>query len=154
MTRRVMRLTIGYDAPPDRIGLAIGAGGVIAGTLLWLLVLAGGQRDPLALAFSWLAASLFAALAMTALGGPLWLVMHVAGLRGGRHAALLGGLSAFAIALAVQTQGFGMFAPATGDGGGALRWAGAVGFSLLLAGFAAGVAAIMWRIAYRRSLDG
>jgi hypothetical protein len=154
MTRRVMRLAIRYDTAPDRAGLALGVGSAMVGTLLWLLVLAGGQRDPLALAAGWMGASLFAALGMTALGGPLWLVMHVAGLRRGRHAALVGGLSAMAILLAAQTDGFGMFAtPSTGDAA-SLRWPVAIATSLMAAGFAAGVAAIMWRIAYRRSLSG
>jgi hypothetical protein len=120
-----------YDTTIDRAGLALGVGSVFAGLIvLGLLLIAG--------------------IAITAVGGPLWLVMHVAGLRRARHAALVGAVTALAIFVGAQTYGFGLFEMPPMDSRALLfRWISAVASSGILALFAAGIGALMWRIAYR-----
>jgi hypothetical protein len=96
--------------------------------------------------------SIFAALAMTAVGGPLWLVMHVAGLRRARHAALIGAATAMAIFVGAQTYGFGLFEMPPMDSRALLyRWLSAILSSAVLALAAGAIGVVMWRIAYRRS---
>jgi hypothetical protein len=141
-----------YDTTLDRAGLALGAGSALAGVIVLLLLLLGGQREPLNLLGGWLLGGLFSGLAITAVGGPVWLVMHVAGWRRAWHAALVGALIAMVIFVGAQTYGFGMFDMPEMDGRTLLfRWLSAAASSLLLAGLAAGIAAVMWRIAYRRN---
>ena len=140
-----------YDISIDRAGLALGAGSLLAGTLALALLLLGGKSDPLTLASGWAIASLFAGIAITAVGGPLWLVMHVAGLRRAHHAALIGAVTAMAIFVGAQTYGFGLFAMPAIDGRAWLyRWISALASSAVLAALAALIALVMWRIAYRR----
>jgi len=118
------------------------------------LVLVGGQHDPLNLLMGWLIGSVFSGIAITAVGGPVWLALHVAGLRRAWHAALVGALTAMLIFVGAQTYGFGMFEMPAIDGRTLLfRWLSALATSALLAAIAAGIAALMWRIAYRRRTD-
>jgi hypothetical protein len=140
-----------YDTSIDRAGLALGVGSGFAGLVVLALLLLGGKRDPLSLVSGWLIGSLIAGIAITAVGGPLWLVMHVAGLRRARHAALVGAVTALAIFVGAQTYGFGLFEMPPMDSRALLfRWISAVASSAILALFAAGIGALMWRIAYRR----
>lgn len=141
-----------YDTTLDRAGLALGTGSALAGVIVLILLLLGGQREPLNLLGGWLLGVIFSGLAITAVGGPVWLVMHVAGWRRAWHAALVGALIAMVIFVGAQTYGFGMFDMPEMDGRTLLfRWLSAAASSVLLAALAAGIAAIMWRIAYRRN---
>ena len=141
-----------YETTLDRAGLALGTGSALAGVIVLILLLLGGQREPLNLLGGWLLGGIFSGLAITAVGGPVWLVMHVAGWRRAWHAALVGALIAMVIFVGAQTYGFGMFDMPEMDGRTLLfRWLSAVASSVLLAALAAGIAAIMWRIAYRRN---
>lgn len=140
-----------YDASLDRVGLALAAGSALAGGIVLVLLLLGGQRDPMALASGWVIGSVFAAIGITAFAGPIWLVMHVAGFRRARHAALIGAVTALAIFVGAQTYGFGLFDMPAMDGRTWLfRWLSALASSAVLAAVAALIAALMWRIAYRR----
>lgn len=151
MMDRASRAGPRYDASLDRTGIALGVGSVLAGGIVLVLLLLGGQRDPIALASGWLIGSAFSAVGITSVAGPIWLVMHVAGLRRARHAALVGALVALAIFIGAQTYGFGLFDAPPMDGRTRLfRWLSALASSAVLAGVAALIAAVMWRIAYRR----
>ena len=143
-----------YEATLDRAGLALGIGSGLGGLIALILLLLGGQRDPLALSAMWVMGSLFVGIGITAVAGPLWLVMHVAGLRKMRHAALVGATTALALFVGAQTYGFGMFDGPVTDGRTAMfRWISAVATSLILALVAALIGAVMWRIAYRRQRE-
>jgi hypothetical protein len=146
-----MRAPRRYEISIDRAGLALGVGSVLAGGIVLGLLLLGGQRDPLALASGWMIGSVFAGIALTAVGGPLWLVMHVAGLRRPRHAALVGAVTAMAIFVGAQTYGFGMFEmPPMDNSAWLYRWLSALASSAVLAVIAAIIGVVMWRVAYRR----
>lgn len=140
-----------YDTSIDRAGIALGAGSLLAGGIIVVLVLAGGRHDPMSIISGWVIGSIFSALAITAVGAPLWLVMHVAGLRRARHAALIGAVTAMAIFVGAQTYGFGLFEmPPMDNRAWLYRWASAILSSAALAAAAAAIAVVMWRIAYRR----
>lgn len=146
-----MRAPRRYDMTIDRAGLALGVGSALAGGIVLALLALGGQRDPLTLAGGWAIGSVFAGIAITAVGGPLWLVMHVAGLRRARHAALVGAAVAMAIFVGAQTYGFGLFdMPPMDNRAWLYRWLSALASSAILAFFAALIGVVMWRIAYRR----
>lgn len=148
---RVRRAGHLYDISIDRAGLALGAGSALAGGIVVALVLAGGRHDVASIVGGWMIGTLFAALAITAVGGPLWLVMHVAGLRRARHAALVGAITAMAIFVGAQTYGFGLLDMPPMDGRALLyRWLSAILSSAVLALFAGAIGAVMWRVAYRR----
>ena len=148
----MIRVQRRYDTTIDRAGIALGAGSALAGMIVLALLLLGGQREPLNLLGGWLIGGIFSGLAITAVGGPVWLVMHVAGLRRAWHAALVGAVIAMVIFVGAQTYGFGMLNMPEMDGRTWLfRWLSAMASSVLLAGLAAVIAVIMWRIAYRRN---
>lgn len=148
----MIRVQRRYDTTIDRAGIALGAGSALAGVIVLALLLLGGQREPLNLLGGWLIGGIFSGLAITAVGGPVWLVMHVAGLRRAWHAALVGAVIAMVIFVGAQTYGFGMLNMPEMDGRTWLfRWLSAMASSVLLAGLAAVIAVIMWRIAYRRN---
>ena len=148
----MIRVQRRYDTTIDRAGIALGAGSALAGVIVLVLLLLGGQREPLNLLGGWLIGGIFSGLAITAVGGPVWLVMHVAGLRRAWHAALVGAVIAMVIFVGAQTYGFGMLDMPEMDGRTWLfRWLSAAASSVLLAGLAAAIAVIMWRIAYRRN---
>jgi hypothetical protein len=155
VNRRAMRVQRRYDITIDRAGLALGVGSALAGKIVLVLLVMGGQREPLDLLSGWLIGSVFSGIAITVVGGPIWLVMHIAGLRRAWHAAMVGALTAMVIFVGAQTYGFGMFDMPTIDGRTWLyRWLSALASSALLAIIAAAIAAIMWRIAYRRHGEG
>ena len=150
-----MRVQRRYDTTIDRAGLALGAGSALAGLVVLGLLLLGGQRDPLDLLRGWLIGSLFSAIAITAVGGPIWLVLHVAGLRRAWHAGLVGALIAMMLFTGAQTYGFGLLdMPSIDSRTWLFRWLSALATSALLAAFAAAIGAAMWRIAYRRHSEG
>ncbi|RYY28545.1 MAG: hypothetical protein EOP62_03495 [Sphingomonadales bacterium] len=135
----------------DRAGLALAAGSMLAGGIVLGLLALGGQRDPLTLTSGWMIGTLFSGIALTAVGGPLWLVMHVAGLRKPHHAALVGAVTAMAIFVGAQTYGFGIFQmPPMDNGAWIYRWLSALASSAVLALIAALIGLVMWRVAYRR----
>ncbi len=139
-----------YDTTIDRAGLALGAGSAFAGLVVLVLLLLGGKRDPMSLTGGWVIGSLIGGIAITAVGGPLWVVMHVAGLRRAHHAALIGAVTALAIFVGAQTYGFGLFEmPPMDNRALLLRWISAIASSGILALFAAATAMLMWWIAYR-----
>lgn len=151
INRRANRAQRRYDTTIDRAGLALGAGSALAGILVLGLLLLGGQRAPLNLLSGWLIGSVFSGIAITAVAGPVWLVLHVAGLRRAWYAALVGALTAMTIFVGAQTYGFGLLAMPEMDARTLLfRWLSAVASSAILAAIAAAIGAIMWRIAYRR----
>lgn len=142
-----------FDTTLDRAGLALGAGGVMGGFVVLGLVLLGGQRDPLSLVVALVLGTVFSVLGMTAIAGPIWLALHLAGCRRARHAAMVGAFVALAIFVGGQTYGFGLFTAPESDAGTVLmRWISALATSGILAAIAAGIGAAMWRIAYRRVL--
>lgn len=155
MGDRATRARQRYDTSIDRAGLALGMGSGLAGGIILGLLLLGGQRDPLALASGWVIGSVLSACAITAVAGPLWLVMHVAGFRCARHAALVGAVTAMAIFVGAQTYGFGLFEmPVMDNRTWLYRAASAVASSALLAALAALIGVAMWRIAYRPIGEG
>ena len=152
MTDHAMRgVTPHYDTTLDRAGIALALGGALGGRVVLLLVYAAGQRDPGALGAAWLLGTIFSALGIAGAGGPLWLVLHLAGYRRPAHAATLGALIALVLFVGAQTYGFGFLAAPASDVRTTLfRWISALGTSALLAIVAAGIALAMWRVAYRR----
>lgn len=136
-----------YRTTLDRAGLALGAGGGLGGLAAMLLTLAGGARDPVALALVAATGAALTLLLTTVLGTPFWLLLHRAGHCRAWHAALLGAVVAFLICTGALTDGFGLAMPA--DGSAPVRWASALATGALFAFPAAGIAAVMWRVAYR-----
>lgn len=134
----------------DRIGRALAAGSGLGGLLILLLLIAAGQRSALGLASGLVLGTLFAGIALTAVGGPIWLVLHALGLRRGRHAALVTGLLGLGLYAGVRGYGTGLYTIAPIDTrswllGLALKSAQGIA----VAGIAAGIGLAMWRIAYR-----
>lgn len=151
MNDRAIRAPQRYDASLDRAGLALGVGAALGGAIVLALVLAAGTRDPLQLVTAWVIGAVFVGIGITAVAGPLWLVMHVAGLRRARHAALVGAVTAMAIFVGAQTWGFGLLdMPVIDTNTLVVKWLSAVATSAVVAVFAALIGVIMWRIAYRR----
>ncbi|MEG3179568.1 hypothetical protein [Sphingomonas sp. LT1P40] len=139
-----------YETTLDRAGLALAAGGLLGGIVVLLLVVAAGQREVLSLGTAWVLGTVFTTLGITAVGAPLWLVLHIAGCRRAWHAGVLGAVLAMVIFLAGQTYGFGLFdAPPSDDRTMLFRWFSALATSGLIALVAAGIAVAMWRVAYR-----
>lgn len=154
MGDRAMRAPRRYDATLDRAGLALAAGCCLGGGIALGLLMLGGTRDPFVLTTGFLLSALFIGIAITAVAGPLWLVMHVAGLRRARHAAMVGAATTLALFTAAQTYGFGFFdVPVIDSRTWLYRWASAALTSLILALAAALIGVIMWRIAYRRTRE-
>jgi hypothetical protein len=142
-----------YETTLDRAGLALAAGSLLGGCVVVALVMLAGQRDPLALVAAWLLGTVFSLLGITAVAGPLWLALHLAGLRRARHAALVGAIAALAIFVGGQTYGFGLFAmPPTDSRTLLFRWVSALATSGVLAFVAAAIGVAMWKVAYRRVL--
>lgn len=148
-----MRAPRRYDTSIDRAGLALGAGGLLLGLLTMLLLLPGehGEHGAQALGLGLVLGTLFGALALTVLAGPLWLALHVAGIRGPVAAALAGIVLALGLFVAAQTRGFGLFDPQPLASDSALfRWVSALLTAGLIAILAGAIALAMWRVAYRR----
>lgn len=141
-----------YETSPDRAGLALGVGGVLGGMLVVALVAFGaGQHQPLALAGAFILGTIFSALGIAFVAGPVWLVLHLAGYRGLIAAALVGVITALIAFVFGQTYGFGLYEmPATDSRTLMFRWASAAATSLILACIAGAIGMVMWRVAYRR----
>ncbi|NLS27513.1 hypothetical protein S2M10_25090 [Sphingomonas sp. S2M10] len=142
----------GYETSIGRLGKALAIGSVLGGLLVLLLLIGAGQRS-VAVLFAGLGlGSLFVAIALVAVGGPVWLFLHALGLRRGRYAALVTGLLGLGLYAGVQGYGAGVptIAPIDTRGwlvGLALK----AGQTLVVASIAAGIGLAMWRIAYRTS---
>jgi hypothetical protein len=146
----ILRPSFGQDTTLDRAGLALATGGGLGGLVALLLVIAGGERNALTLAAALTLGTLITALAIVILAGPLWLALHRAGYRTAWHAAALGALLTMIVFVAGQTQGFGLFDAMAGNAQTlTLRWLSALATSALVATLSAGIAAVMWRTAYR-----
>ncbi|THD37856.1 MAG: hypothetical protein E7773_02430 [Sphingomonas sp.] len=140
-----------YETSIDRVGLAIGAGGAMGGAIGVLLMVFAGTRDVGALLVGLAIGSLMTALSITALAALPWALLHAAGRRGPIAAAILGAAIGFVLFLGGQTYGYGMFAMPEMDARTLLyRWASGFLTSLVMAAMAAGIAAVMWRVAYRK----
>src|SRR5690606_25919340 len=123
-----------YDTTLDRAGLALALGGALGGIVIFLLVVAAGQRDAASLVAAWVLGTIFSALGIAGAGGPLWLVLHLAGYRRAWHAAALGAGISLILFVGAQTYGFGFLAAPDSDLRTALfRWISALGTSALLA---------------------
>ncbi|MGN7998234.1 hypothetical protein [Sphingomonas sp. 22176] len=132
-----------------RLGKALAAGSGLGGLLILMLLIAAGQRAPLALLAGWAVGTLFASMALAAVGGPIWLLLHAIGLRRGRYAAAVTGLLGLGLFVGAQS-GSVMFSLAPIDTrswllGLAFKLAQAAAVTLL----AGGIGLAMWRIAYR-----
>lgn len=139
-----------YHATLDRAGLALATGGALGGLVAMLLVFAGGERDPLPLLSGLIVGALASIFIITAIGAPLWLVLHLSGSRRAWHAAAIGGGIATALFVAGQAAGFGPFGSTGAGAASVYRWISALATSALLGLVAAAIALAMWRVAYRR----
>jgi len=140
-----------YETSIDRVGLAVGAGGLMGGAIGVLLMLFAGTHGIGALVGGLLVGSLMTALSITALAAIPWALLHAAGRRGPIAAATLGAAIGFVLFLGGQTYGYGMFVMPAMDARTLLfRWASGFLTSLVMAAMAAGIAAVMWRVAYRK----
>lgn len=133
----------------ERASAALAAGGAASGVICALLAARGGASLAAMIA-TLLLGSVLAMAAITALGAPVWLVLHLAGRRGARTAALTGAALGFILFLFAQTYGFGLAeAPPADTATWAMRWLSGAATSLGVAVIAGGVALLMWRVAYR-----
>ena len=140
-----------YETTLDRVGLAIAAGGLMGGAIAALMMAFGGALGFGALAMALVVGSLLTALAITALAAFPWMLLHAAGRRGPVSAALLGAAIGFVVFLGGQTWIFGfMEIPAMDARTLLFRWASGIATSLVMAAMSAGIAVVMWRVAYRR----
>ncbi|OAN66098.1 hypothetical protein [Sphingomonas sp. TDK1] len=138
-----------YATSAAGIGKALVAGSGLSGLLILLLLIAAGQRAPMALLAGWAIGTLLAGIALAAVGGPIWLLLHAIELRRGRYAAAVTGLLGLGLFVGAQNGG-GMFSLAPIDTrswllGLAFKLAQAAAVTLL----AGGIGLAMWRIAYR-----
>jgi hypothetical protein len=141
-----------YETSLDRIGLAIGAGGLMGGAIAVLLMLFGGNLAIGTLAMALLIGSVLTALAITALAAFPWMLLHAAGRRGPVSAALLGVAIGFVVFLGGQTWIYGLVAMPAMDARTLLfRWASGIATALVMGMISAGIAVVMWRVAYRRT---
>ena len=140
-----------YETTLDRVGLAIAAGGLMGGAIAALMMAFGGALGFGALAMALVVGSLLTALAITALAAFPWMLLHAAGRRGPVSAALLGAAIGFVVFLGGQTWIFGLMEIPAMDARTLLfRWASGIATSLVMAAMSAGIAVVMWRVAYRR----
>ncbi len=140
-----------YQTSLDRIGLAIGAGGLMGGAIAMLLMLFGGALAIGALAMAFVIGSVLTALAITALAAFPWMLLHAAGRRGPVSAALLGAAIGFVVFLGGQTWIYGLVEMPAMDARTLLfRWASGIATALVMGTMSAGIAVVMWRVAYRR----
>jgi hypothetical protein len=140
-----------YQTSIDRVGLAIGAGGLIGGAIALILSVLSGQATPLGAMAALVLGTIMTALGITALAIVPWTLLHVNGRRGPVTAAMLGAAIGFMLFLGGQTWGFGLFAMPPMDARTLFfRWASAIATSVVIAALAAGIAVVMWRVAYRR----
>lgn len=139
-----------YEATPDRAGLAIAGGSGAGGAFAALLALLGDGSDAIGALLALFAGAAVTATVAVLLGLPIWLALRR---RGPLAAALLGAVTGFLLFLAGQTGAFGLLPMAATDTQTMrYRWLSAVLTGLTLALPSAAIAALMWRIAYRREL--
>lgn len=139
-----------YRTSIEGVGKALGVGSTLGGLLILMLLIGAGQRAPLALGAGLLLGGLFTGIALAAVGGPIWLVLHVLGLRRGRCAALVTGMLGLGLYLGAQGYGTALYTIAPIDTrswllGLLLK----IAQSLVVALLAGGIGLAMWRIAYR-----
>ncbi|MGN6375350.1 MAG: hypothetical protein ACTHMG_07320 [Sphingomonas sp.] len=134
-----------FETSIDRAGLALGCGGMTCGVLATIFVAMNGSASGPALVTAAALGTMLGALAIGAVGGPVWLTMHAFGRRGPGSAAAAGAVLGGALFLLGQSGG----AAAVADGA-LYGWLRALGSSLVMAAFAALISLLMWRIAYRR----
>jgi hypothetical protein len=140
-----------YETSIDRVGLAVGAGGLMGGAIGVLLMVFAGTHNVGALIAALLIGSLMTALSITALAAIPWALLHASGRRGPVAAAGLGAAIGFVLFLGGQTYGYGLFTmPAMDARTLFYRWASGFLTSLVMAAMAAGIAVVMWRVAYRK----
>lgn len=141
----------GYEASLDRAGLALGAGGGVGGLFAAGLVTIGSGFDPFPMLIGFLVGAVITAMAVVAIGWPIWIVCHALDRRGPWSAVGVGALAGFALFLGGQTYGFGIFAMPPGDTPSLMyRWMSAIATSLVLALVSGLIGWTMWRVAYRR----
>jgi hypothetical protein len=128
-----------YRTSIDRVGLALACGAALAGLAASLLVALGGAGTGRAALMALMIGGIFAGLAIAAIAGPVWLVLHLSGRRGPAAAAACGAGVGFLLMIAAD---FGR--------GSDESWAHTLGGAMLAAALAGGIALAMWRIAYRR----
>jgi hypothetical protein len=151
LTERVAN-TRRYETSLDRAGLALGAGAVLGGMFASVLAAIGESANAGTVATGFLVGAIVTAILAAGIGGPLWLVLHLAGRRGPLAAMLAGAVSGFLLFLGGQTYGFGLFPEPLLDARTWLyRWASAAAVSLVLAAVSALIGWTMWRVAYRRA---
>lgn len=139
----------GLETNLARAGAALGIGGAASG-LIWGFFAALGGAGLLGIAASVLLGALFSAAGITALAAPIWLALHLSGRRGLGTAAATGAVIGFILFLGAQTYGFGLGAAPPADAATwGMRWLSAAATSVGFALIGAGVAALMWRVAYR-----
>ncbi|MBA4047624.1 MAG: hypothetical protein C0476_03685 [Sphingomonas sp.] len=137
------------EADLPRSGWALAAGGAMGGAVAVLLALGGGA-DAIAGVMAFALGTLATMAAITIGALPLWIILHYRGARRLRHAAILGAVIAFVLALSAQTHGFGLVAAPPVDAATQVyRWVSAAATSLMLAAVGAAIAVVMWAIAYR-----
>lgn len=133
-----------YEISIDRAGLALAVGGAAYGAIAAVLLALGGRNGLEALASAFVLGTIFSSLALTAVGGPVWLFLHAANRRGPVAAAAAGALIGFLLSMIGQVNSL--------PGAGTLSLYPllcAIGSSLVVAAVTAAIALGMWRIAYR-----
>jgi hypothetical protein len=141
-----------YESSLDRAGLSLAMGAGLGGAFATLLVALGDPPSWFALPVGFVIGAIITMMAAVALGGPLWIVAHALGRRGPGTALWIGVFSGFALFLAGQTYGFGLFTMPPIDTRTLLfRWISAAATSLILSAVSGGIALAMWRVAYRRA---
>lgn len=140
-----------YQASVDRAGHALAAGGAVGGVFAAMLVAIGSGPAPFPILVGFVVGAIITAMAVVAIGGPIWLVCHALGHRGPRTATLVGAIAGFALFLGGQTYEFGLIdRPVTTMPIVLFRLLSGVATSLILSAVAALVGWMMWRVAYRR----
>ncbi len=140
-----------YETSLDRAGLSLAAGGAMGGLLTAVLVAAGRPGSWFALPVGFVIGAVITAMAVVAIGGPLWIVAHATGKRGPRSAIILGAFAGFALFLCGQTYGFGLFVEPPMDNRTIIfHWISGAATSVILSLVCAAIAWTMWRVAYRR----
>lgn len=139
----------GVETTLPRAGAALAVGGAASG-LIWGVFAALGGAGLVGIFGTVLLGTLFSAAGITALAAPIWLILHLSGRRGVATAAIAGALLGFVLFLTAQTYGLGLGAAPPADAATwTMRWLSAAATSLGFALIGAGVAALMWRVAYR-----
>ena len=138
-----------YETSIDRLGLAIGAGGLIGGAIA-AVMMAIAHAPIGSLAVALLVGTVMTALAITALAAIPWAMLHAIGRCGPISAALLGAAIGFVLFLGGQTWGYGFLMPPMDVTTLVFRWASGIATSLVMAAMAGGIAVVMWLVAYRR----